>query len=647
MSAEGVSRRLLRPVDKRRDHVRGGAVKHGRAVVLIYGDYLCPYCRRLRLVLERLRKALGERMTYVFRHFPNERVHPGAEFASIASEAAGRQDKFWEMHDGLYARDPPLDEPVVRQIARDIGLDMQRFDRDVADPKLRRRVDEDLADGRRNGVTATPTIFIDGVRYDGAWDFYSMLEALERPVGARVQRTARAFANLPASAGIALLIAAAAALICANSPLAPLYERFVDAQLGVGPTGGGIWLSVADWCSEGLLAVFFLIVGLEIRREMAGGSLSDPRAAAAPLLAALGGVLVPAAIYLAFNPGRTAAGWSAPADTGIAFTLAILAVFGQRISAGLKVFIAAYAVADDILSILILAVFYPRQLHPAWLIGAAAAAGLMFLLSRWRIYARWAYLLAAVGLWLMLHLAGVNGALAGVVLAAALPTRPTPAAGPLLAQAATALAELEQAERAARRAGGDAKSVEQAPIWDWASRNLSAAAARLLSPAERVERDLAPWSTYFVLPLFAFTAAGVPLAADVGAPGAWRVLAGVVLGLAIGKPLGIVAATWASVKARIAIAPDAVGAAFIGAACLCGIGDPISILLVDEAFAGPGSAAHGLAAVAKLGVLAGSALAVGLGVLALSLSPAPVTPVEQSEQAETAEAALGAASAIR
>jgi NhaA family Na+:H+ antiporter len=631
---EAVARRLLRPIDKRRDHVRGGGASRGRGAVLIYGDYLCPYCRRLRLVIERLRKSLGDRLTYVYRHSPNERLHPGAEFAALAAEAAGRQGKYWEMHDALFGHDPPLGEAVVRELAQGIGLDMKRFERDVADPKLRRHVDEDAADGRRNAVTATPTIFIDGVRYDGAWDFYSMLEALERPVGARVQRTARAFANLPASAGIALLIAAAAALICANSPLASLYQSFVNAQLGIGPTGSGVWLSVADWCSEGLLAIFFLIVGLEIRREMSGGSLSDPRAAVAPALAALGGVLVPAAIYLALNPGRTAVGWSAPADTGIAFTLGILAVFGPRVSAGLKVFIAAYAVVDDILSILILAIFFPRELHPAWLIGAGVAAGLMFLLNRWRVYAGWPYRLAAVGLWLMLHLAGVNGALAGIVLAAALPTRPTPAAGPLLAQAASALVELEQAERAVRREGGEVKSVEQEPIWDWASRNLSAAAARLSSPAERVERDLAPWSTYFVLPLFAFTAAGVPLIANLGAPNAWRVLAGVVLGLAIGKPLGIVAATWASVKARIAIAPEATGVAFIGAACLCGIGDPISILLVDQAFPG-----QGLAAVAKLGVFAGSAAAVGLGVLALSLSAAPATPAARVEEGEVAEAA--------
>ena len=636
MSVEAAEqRRLLRPVDRRRDHVRGGGETRGRATVLIYGDYLCPYCRRLRLVLDRLRKALGERMAYVFRHMPNERVHPGAEFAAIASEAGARQDKFWDMHDGLFGHDPPLSEAVVRQIAKDAGLDMTRFEHDVADPELRQRVESDHADGRANGVTATPTIFIDGVRYDGAWDFYSMLEALERPVGARVQRTARAFANLPASAGIALLIAAAAALLFANTALAPFYMRFVEAQLGIGPPQGGVWLSVADWCSEGLLAIFFLIVGLEIRREMgSGGSLSDPRAAATPALAALGGVLVPAGLYLALNPGHTAAGWSAPADTGIAFTLAILALFGPRVSGGLKVFIAAYAVADDVLSILILAIFYPHELHPVWLIGAAAAAASMFLMSRWRIYVGWPYRLAAVALWLTLHQAGVSGALAGIVLAFSLPTRPTPAAGPLLAQAATALAELEQAERAVRHAGGELASLQQEPIWDWAGRNLSAAAARLLSPAERVERDLAPWSTYFVLPMFAFTAAGVPLIADLGAPDAWRVMAGVVLGLAIGKPIGIVASTWGAAKARIGIAPDASRAAFIGAACLCGIGDPLSILLVEQAFAG-----SSLAAVAKLGVLVGSVAATGLGVLALSLTPSPETPADPAVEVEAAEAA--------
>ena len=519
MTAQGVQLRLQRPIDPDRDHARGDTHARDEVTVLIYGDYLCPYCRRLRGVLERLRHALGERLVYVFRHFPNEHAHPGAEFASEAAEAAGRQGKFWAMHDALYGLEPPLNHEHVLEAARSIGLDMDRFDRDLADPQIRDQIVEDLADGRRNGVTGTPTIFVDGLRYDGAWDFYSMLEALERPVGARLQRTARAFASLPASAGLVLLLAAGAALVCVNTPLAPLYWHVVQTRIGIGVTTGPLSMSVADWCAEGLLTVFFLLVGLEIRREVTAGAFTDKRAAALPVLCAIGGVVAPALIYLAINPGSTAPGWSAPTSTGIAFTLGILAVLGRRVPTGLKVFVAALAVVDDILSMIVLAVFYPQDFQPLWLIGSAAAIGLMFALNRWRVYAGWPYLVVTVrASWLSLQTAGVSAALAGVVLAAFLPTRPAPAAGPLLAQAATALAALEHAQTDARAAKGDKPAVEREPIWEWASRNLTAASGRLMSPADRVEHAVAPWSAYLVLPLFAFSATGISLSVDLRSP---------------------------------------------------------------------------------------------------------------------------------
>src|SRR6185437_250221 len=356
MSAVGSGRLLIRPIDRERDHVRGGEVPDGPLTLLVYGDFLCPYCRQLRHVLGRLRRALGEQLAYVFRHFPNERAHPGAVLMSLGSEAAARQGRFWEMHDALYQRALPIDEKVLLEIAASLGLEMQRFRADLRDPALRQRVDEDLADGRRNGVSATPTIFIGGVRYDGAWDFHSMLESLRPPVGAQVKRTARAFANLPASAGIALMIAAIAAVIFANGPLAGAYRRIVSMPINVGPATHMLSLSVAEWCAEGLLAIFFLILGLEIRREMTGGSLSSWKSASTPIVAAIGGILAPALLYLALNRGPTAVGWSVPADTGVAFTLGILALFGTRASAGLKVFVATYAVADDVLAILILAI---------------------------------------------------------------------------------------------------------------------------------------------------------------------------------------------------------------------------------------------------------------------------------------------------
>ena len=624
MSAQGREQRLLRAIDSRRDHIRGGGAGGGRLTILIYGDFLCPYCRRLWHVLDRLRGALGERMAYVFRHFPNERAHPGAELLSIGAEAAARQGRYWEMHDSLYSREPPIDESALVAIAASLGLDMERFTRDLRDSGLRRRVEEDLAEGRRNGVTGTPTIFIDGVRYDGAWDFHSMLEALEQPVGARVHRTARAFANLPTSAGLVLLLAAAAAVLWANSPFASIYRHLVGTRLGLGPMDGLLSLSIANWCAEGLLAVFYLILGLEIRREMTSGSLANWRAATAPVLASLGAITAPALLYLSLNPGPTSAGWSIPADTGIAFTLAVLALFGNRASAGLKVFVATYAVADDILSILILALFYPHTLDPRWLLAGAAAIFAMAVFNRWRIYAVWPYVTATVGLWLSLHLAGVSGALSGIALAAFLPLRPAPKASPLLAQAATALAELEHAEHELKAAGDPQRRLQQEPVWDWASRNLWAAAERLLSPAERVERAVEPWSTYLVLPLFAFTAAGVSLNADFSAPRAPMVFAGIVLGFAVAKPIGWILTTWLAAKVRIAALPaDTSGLAFIGAGMLCGIGDPLSLFMADQAFQN-----GAYLAVAKIGVLAGSVLAAVFGAIAFSLSPQPLTVIQ-------------------
>src|SRR6266849_1202559 len=193
-----VTFRLQRDVDPTRDHVRGGGGEEDRVTVVLYGDFLCPYCRRLIPVLARLREALGNRLVYVFRHFPNERAHPGAE-------------------------------RVLLDFARELGLDTDRFKADTLGDEARERIEEDLEEGRSHGVTGTPTLFVDGIRYDGAWDFYSMLEALERPVAARVKRAGRVFASLPASGGVVLLLAAAAAIAVANSPLGDRYASIQNA----------------------------------------------------------------------------------------------------------------------------------------------------------------------------------------------------------------------------------------------------------------------------------------------------------------------------------------------------------------------------------------------------------------------------------
>ncbi len=213
-----VTFRLQRDADPTRDHVRGGGGEDSVTVVL-YGDFLSPYCRRLIPVLARLREALGNRLVYVFRHFPNERAHPGAE-------------------------------RVLLDFARELALDTDRFQADTLGGEARERVEEDLDEGRNHGVTGTPTLFVDGIRYDGAWDFYSMLEALERPIAARVKQAGRVFASLPASGGVVLLLAAAAAVACANSPLGDRYRAAIESTLVL---GSRTWLSmsVGQWCSEG------------------------------------------------------------------------------------------------------------------------------------------------------------------------------------------------------------------------------------------------------------------------------------------------------------------------------------------------------------------------------------------------------------
>src|SRR5580765_7065287 len=157
--------RLQRPIDRARDNIRGGSAASGVVSVVVYSDYLCPYCRRLRHVLDRLRQALGERMAYVFRHYPNERAHPGAGFIHRAAEAAGRQGRFWEMHDWIYAQEPPPSPDEVRVFVRSLDIDMDLFEQDLEDDETRRHVEGDLAEGKRNGVTGTPTVFIDGLRY--------------------------------------------------------------------------------------------------------------------------------------------------------------------------------------------------------------------------------------------------------------------------------------------------------------------------------------------------------------------------------------------------------------------------------------------------------------------------------------------------
>jgi NhaA family Na+:H+ antiporter len=603
---------LLQPVAPGRDHVRG-ALGDESVVMVGYQDFLCPYCRRLRPVLRQLRATMGDRLAYVFRHFPNERANPGATLAAQAAEAAALQGRFFEMHDAIFDHDLPIGRPELLQLAAAIGLDASRFEGDLDSEPVRARVERDLGGGRANEVTATPTLFVDGLRYDGAWEYQSLFEALDRPVAATLHRSARAFASLPTSAGLTLLATALLAIVCANSPLAPLYDRVMNAHLGIGVVGSLLSLTTREWLSEGLFSLFFLIVGLEIRREMTVGALRERRAALLPIVAAIGGVVAPALVYLTLNRGAAARGWPIPTATDVAFALGLLALLGDRVPSSLRVFVAALAVVDDVLSVFTLAIFFPAAFAPIYAPAVAVSLLALVALNRARVYARWPYTLAALATWLSLHALGVDAALTGVLVALTLPTRPPPAPAPLLAQAANALSALDQAEAEARRRGREASHLEIEPVWEWAARNLRAAAERLQSPAERVERSVAPWSTYVVLPLFAFSATGVSFAIDPSSRERLHILAGTILGLVVGKPVGVVLATAAAVATGLAVPPSRVTRRqFVGAACLCGVGDTLALLMADRAFS-PGEAA-----VAKLGVLVGSVVAGLMGTAVLA-----------------------------
>jgi NhaA family Na+:H+ antiporter len=443
---------------------------------------------------------------------------------------------------------------------------------------------------------------------------------MERPVAARVDRSARVFASLPTSAGLVLLLTAILALICANTSLSPVYERAMSGHFGVGPEGRELWLTTREWLSEGLLSLFFLLVGLEIRREMSVGALARWRAALLPVVAAVGGVVTPALVYLALNRGPTSPGWPIPTATDVAFSLALLAVLGERIPVALRVFVAALAVVDDVLSVLVLAIFFPRSFAPVYAIAVVACTLVLVAFNRARVYATWPYVAVSLALWLSLHALGVHAALTGVLLAMCVPNRPAPSPAPLLAQAATALAALDHAERELQREGRDASDLEGEPVWEWAARNLSAATERLLSPAERMERSVAPWSSYVVLPLFAFSATGVSLSINLSSPDAQRVFAGAVAGLVVGKPLGVLLASALAVGAGLAVPPAGVTLRqFVGAACLCGVGDTMALLMADRALSPEA------ASVAKLGVLSGSIMAGLVGTAVLRRRPPTTT----------------------
>ena len=398
------------------------------------------------------------------------------------------------------------------------------------------------------------------------------------------------------AAGGALLVACAcAALVVANSRWADAYHRLLSLTITIGPRDHALALMVHQWINDAFMAVFFLLVGLEVKREALAGELASPRHAALPIAGAIGGMVVPAFIYVLTNGGGAAArGWAIPMATDIAFALGVLALVAPRAPSGLKTFLAASAIVDDMGAVLVIALFYTRAI--AW--GALAMAGLMLLLlialNVLRVRRLTPFLVLGVGLWFFVHESGVHATIAGVLLALTIPTRTRVNAAQFSAKARALLDHFDRTETATALVL-TSKSQQEAII------GLERASEGIMAPLVRLEHAIHGLSAFVVMPLFAFSNAGVGLHGSLGG----GVPLAVILGLAIGKPLGITGAALAAVRLRLATLPDGVNwTALHGCAWLAGIGFTMSLFIATLAFEGTT-----LLDTAKFGILTGSLLA--------------------------------------
>ncbi len=413
------------------------------------------------------------------------------------------------------------------------------------------------------------------------------------------------FFKTEAAGGVVLLGAALAALVWSNSPWAGTYAGAFSWRIAVG--AGPFLLSkpLLLWINDGLMALFFFVVGLEIKREILVGELSTPRQALLPIAGALGGMAVPAALYAMINAGEAgAAGWGIPMATDIAFALGVLALLGNRVPPALKVFLAALAIVDDLGAVLIIAIFYSDGIRMGYLgAGAGVLLGLV-LLARLGMRTLGLYALCGAALWLFFLKSGIHPTVAGVLLAMTIPARVAVEGPRFLERARKNLSEF---------ASETSRGRLLTPSQHEALLGLTGAAQGASAPLQRLEHALHPWVTFGVMPLFALANAGVTL--DVGGTGSlWGpVTAGTAAGLLVGKPLGIVAGAYLAVRTRLSPMPNGAGwRTFAGVGCLAGIGFTMALFIAGLAF-GEGE----FLPQAKVGILGASALSGLTGYLIL------------------------------
>ncbi|HET8724831.1 MAG TPA: Na+/H+ antiporter NhaA [Anaeromyxobacteraceae bacterium] len=595
---------LDRPVDPAADHVLGPA---SAPITLVeYGSYACRHCRAATDTIAELRAELGDRLLYVFRNKPlsTSLARRAAELAERAPDA----ERFWRAHVALMTRSSTLTEDDLVAVAHDLGLE-EPGDGGTGADRARARVDADAASAEASGVLVTPTFFINGRRYEGLWDRAALGDALLGSLGHRVRSAALDFARWAPSAGLLLLLATLVALAVSNSGAGPWFASQWERTLGVTLGERAFALSLLEWVNDGLLTVFFLVVGLEIKREFTVGHLARLRAAALPVAAALGGMAVPVLLYrLVLPDGPWARGWGVPMATDTAFAIAILVMLGSRVPVELRVFLTAASIADDIGAIVVVALFYSGPLHGSSLLAAAAIVGLLAVLSRAGVQRATPYVILGVALWACVHACGLHATLAGVILAFFIPTRPPPDLRVLTAQATAIISTEARREAEALRHGLSTQAL----------RSLDAIHDRLESPADRMLRTASLRSSYLVLPVFALANAGVVLGPEL-LRGHGRLQLAIVLGLVLGKPLGVVGASWLAVRTGLAVKPPAYSwRQVLGAGALAGIGFTMSLFIAGQSFPVPGDFAA-----AKVAVFGASVASAALGAALLATASSP------------------------
>ncbi|MCC3764582.1 Na+/H+ antiporter NhaA [Glycomyces sp. TRM65418] len=438
-----------------------------------------------------------------------------------------------------------------------------------------------------------------------------------RPLARYVGRPAAQFLKIEPAAGVVLVICAVVAMVWANSPWAASYESVWGLDITFQFGDFELHHTLKDWINDGLMAIFFFVVGVEIKSEIVSGELRRLRNAIPPIAGAVGGMLIPALIYTAFNAGgEGAGGWGIPMATDIAFAVGILALFGSRIPSGARIFLLTLAIVDDLGAIAVIAIFYTADLSTTWLAAAGAIVAIAIVLRLLNVWSAPVYLVIGVLLWVAMLESGVHATVAGVIMGLIISAKP--------------LLDPQYAhEEAQEMAKGGLTAAE--------TERLVKLARDAVPPTEQLQERNHQFSSFVVLPLFALANAGVALTGDLFATALTSsVTLGIVLGLVVGKVVGITAVTWLVVKLGWGRLPKGTTWPLLAAiALVAGIGFTVALFITELAFGG--GDAELLTDEGKIGVLCASFLAAAVGALAVHLT-APKTPQDEDDGEEDDDA---------